>query len=394
MPLAETGGRLGMMSPSGPHVLLRDDLAGRDRLFSQPVEMIEADTADAVMPALHRIEEARAAGYWCAGFLSYEAGYALEPKLIADMPGGRRVPLIRMGVFDGPQDRPAPPVKTTTVALSDFRPMWSFDDYAPRFDRVHQHLRQGDCYQANLTFPITARWHGDPGTLFNALIARQPVRYGAVVDLGGPVILSRSPELFFDVDAEGWIETHPMKGTIGRGTTPEADVRQIETLRGDEKSQAENLMIVDLLRNDISRICEVGSLHVPDLFQIETYPTVHQMVSTVRARLSRGTTIADIMTALFPCGSITGAPKIRAMQILRALEDRPRDIYCGTIGYVAPSGEMRFNVAIRTLTLYDDNQAVLNVGGGLVFDSEVGAEYRECLLKARFATGTALTDMG
>ncbi len=214
------------------------------------------------------------------------------------------------------------------------------------------------------------------------------MKYGALVSLGGPVVLSRSPELFFDIDAEGWIETHPMKGTAPRGKTPEEDAQLREFLRNDPKNQAENRMIVDLLRNDISLISEVGTLDVPELFRIESYPTVHQMVSRVRAKLLPDLTVRDIFAALFPCGSITGAPKIRAMEILRQLETAPRDVYCGAIGWIEPGGRMRFNVAIRTITLHPDGEAVYNVGGGVVFDSSAEEEYAECLLKARYATGT------
>lgn len=333
------------------------------------------------------MERARTADRWCAGYVSYEAGYAHDPKLRDHMPEGRRLPLILMGVFDAPKSGPIKAHTEGFARLTDFHPAWSVEDYAPRFRQVHRHLRAGDCYQANLTFPVSAQWAGDPSALFDEITARQPVRYAALVELGGPVILSRSPELFFEVDAEGWLETHPMKGTIRRGITPAEDAALAESLRQDEKNRAENLMIVDLLRNDISRICELGTLHVPELFRIESYPTVHQLVSGVRARLRPGTTVTEIFAALFPCGSITGAPKIRAMQILRSLEAGPRDIYCGAIGYVAPSGEMRFNVAIRTLTLHAGGEAVFNVGGGIVFDSEVRSEYDECLLKARFASG-------
>ncbi|GGE48223.1 MULTISPECIES: aminodeoxychorismate synthase component I [Rhodobacterales] len=371
----------------GPSILLRDDLAGTEMRFATPREVIRADHLDEVQAALDRMERTRAAGKWCAGYVSYEAGYALEPKLRDIMPGGRRLPLVLIGVFNAPETGSVGTRATGKATLTDVRPEWAFENYRSRFERVHRHLRTGDCYQANLTFPFSARWSGDPIALFEEMTARQPVRYAALVDLGGPIILSRSPELFFQVDAEDWIETHPMKGTIRRGSTPEADAALAETLRQDGKNQAENLMIVDLLRNDISRICQLGTLHVPELFRIESYPTVHQMVSRVRARLALGTTVSDTFTALFPCGSITGAPKIRAMQILRALESRPRDIYCGAIGFIAPSGEMRFNVAIRTLTLHAGGEAVFNVGGGIVFDSEVRSEYDECLLKARFASG-------
>ena len=209
-----------------------------------------------------------------------------------------------------------------------------------------------------------------------------------MVSLGDPVVLSRSPELFFAIDQDGVIESRPMKGTAPRGATKAEDAGIIDFLRNDPKNQAENRMIVDLLRNDISRISEVGTLDVPELFAIETYPTVHQMVSTVRARLLPDLTIAEIFAALFPCGSITGAPKIRAMEVIRALETTPRDAYCGAIGWIAPGGPMRFNVAIRTISLFAGGKAVYNVGGGVVFDSSAEEEYAECLLKARFATGT------
>ena len=235
--------------------------------------------------------------------------------------------------------------------------------------------------------PIRSRWSGDPVAAFWSLIERQPVRYGALVNLGGPVLLSRSPELFFNVDKDGWIETHPMKGTAARGQSPEEDRRIIEAMKADEKTQAENRMIVDLLRNDISRISEVGTLGVPRLFDIETYPTVHQMVSHVRAKLLPDLTIADIFAALFPCGSVTGAPKMWAMKILHELEVGQRDADCGSIGFIAPDGRMRFNVAIRTISLFDSGEAVFNAGGGIVFDSRAEDEYAECLLKARFAVG-------
>jgi para-aminobenzoate synthetase component 1 len=276
----------------------------------------------------------------------------------------------------------------TNGPIFDARAAWSFEDYRQRFERLHNHLRAGDCYQGNLTFPIRARWTGEPFAAFNALTSRQPVRYASLVDLGGPIILSRSPELFFAIDEHGWIETHPMKGTAPRGATKAQDRRLREGLRNDPKNQAENRMIVDLLRNDISLISEVGTLDVPELFRIETYPTVHQMVSRVRAKLLAERTIRDVFSALFPCGSITGAPKIRAMEILHELEGTPRDAYCGAIGWIAPGGPMRFSVGIRTITLFSDGKAVYNVGGGIVFDSTVEAEYQECLLKARFATGT------
>lgn len=374
-----------------PSAIFRNDETARQLVFDRPREIIVARNADEFSPALEAAQSAVDAGKWLAGYFSYEAGYLLEPKLVPLLPEGRRAPLVCLGVFDAPIEQavPASEDASSNGPIFDARADWSAEDYAARFARLHGHIRKGDCYQGNLTFPVHAQWSGEPLAAFDALTGRQPVKYGALVSLGDPIVLSRSPELFFEVDAQGTIETHPMKGTAPRGATRAADERLKTFLRNDEKNQAENRMIVDLLRNDISLISEVGTLEVPELFRIETYPTVHQMVSRVRAKLLPDVGIRRIFAALFPCGSITGAPKIRAMEILHGLEGTPRDVYCGAIGWISPGGAMRFSVAIRTVSLFADGSAVYNVGGGVVFDSTAEEEYRECLLKARFATGTA-----
>ena len=269
--------------------------------------------------------------------------------------------------------------------LSPPQPIWDEARYEAAFDQLHAYIGAGDVYQANLTFPMRSTWSGAPLGLYAALREAQVVKHGGIADLGeGPVILSRSPELFFQVDRDRMIETRPMKGTVPRGDSQAEDDRLKYFLSSDEKNRAENLMIVDLLRNDISRIAETGSVHVPELFTVETYKTVHQMTSLVRARLEKGASIEQIFHALFPCGSITGAPKIRAMEIIRELEEEPRDIYCGSMGWIAPTGEMRFNVAIRTLSLFENGEARLNVGGGVVWDSTASSEYEEALWKARY----------
>jgi para-aminobenzoate synthetase component 1 len=379
------------MHPDEPFVLLRDDLADQTLVFADPEALVIARDKAGFFAGLKTLEAARRQGKWIAGFMAYEAGYLFEEKLTPLAAMGRQTPLMAFGIFDQPLpnhvlSRPRQRTENEPF-LKAPRAEWSFAEYKKRFDKLHWHLRQGDCYQANLTMPIRADWSGDPIAAFWSLIERQPVHYGALVNLGGPVLLSRSPELFFKVDGEGWIETHPMKGTAPRGMTEEEDRMIIAAMKADEKTQAENRMIVDLLRNDISRITEIGTLDVPRLFDIETYPTVHQMVSHVRAKLQDGLTIADIFAALFPCGSVTGAPKMRAMEILHELEPGPRDAYCGSIGFIAPDGRMRFNVAIRTISLFDTGEAVFNAGGGIVFDSRADDEYAECLLKARFAVG-------
>lgn len=381
------------MRDHAPYALFRDDRAGTSLVFAEPETLVVARTADEVEPALALLEAHRKAGKWLAGYLSYEAGFVFEPKLLPLIEDGRETPLIAMGVFSAPAAddhllAQAPSNIPNAPLLSDPRAAWNLETYRNRFDGLHHHLRKGDCYQANLTMPIEAKWEGDPRAAFWSLVGRQPVHYGALIDYGtGPVILSRSPELFFSVDEEGWIETRPMKGTAARGASAEEDEAIIAAMLGDEKTQAENRMIVDLLRNDVSVISEVGTLSVPKLFAIETYPTVHQMVSYVRARLLPDIGLPEIMAALFPCGSVTGAPKMWAMRILHELEAGPRDVYCGAIGWCDPAGPMRFSVAIRTISLFNGGRAVFNVGGGIVFDSKAEAEYEECLLKARFAVG-------
>ncbi|MCV3766105.1 aminodeoxychorismate synthase component I [Rhizobium sp. TRM95796] len=379
------------MAPADPFILLRDDRRNETLFFAEPEQLILAHDAAALDRGFERLETARRNGKWIAGFMSYEAGYLFEKRLARYAGQNRTTPLMAFGVFDAPKPnhplaRPRQRLDNEEF-LQEPRAEWPFGTYQERFNRLHRHLRQGDCYQGNLTMPVRARWTGDPLAAFWSLIERQPVHYGALVNLGGPMLLSRSPELFFKVDEDGWIETHPMKGTAARGASPAEDEAIKAAMIGDEKTQAENRMIVDLLRNDISRISEVGTLDVPKLFHIETYPTVHQMVSHVRAKLLPDLTLRDIFSALFPCGSVTGAPKMRAMEILHEIEAGPRDAYCGSIGFVAPDGQMCFNVAIRTISLFDDGEAVFNVGGGIVFDSNAEDEYAECLLKARFALG-------
>ncbi|TMV09803.1 aminodeoxychorismate synthase component I [Ruegeria sediminis] len=361
--------------------------AGPGTCFDRPMRMIRADDPAAVPGALAALDAARAQGAWLAGYASYELGYALEPRLAARMPSDRRLPLLCFGVYDAPRTRSLPGVGG---GVTHFAPRWDEARYSRAFAAVHAAIGAGDIYQANLTFPIDLGVEGDSAALYAALAERQPVGHGALVQQEGlPDLLSRSPELFFRTDADGVIETRPMKGTQPRSADPAEDARRRAFLASDEKNRAENLMIVDLLRNDISRVALPGSVKVPELFKVETYATVHQMVSLVRAQLRADAGLAEILTALFPCGSITGAPKIRAMEILSELEPWPRDIYCGTIGWAAPDGRSEFNVAIRTLAV-EGARATLNVGGGVVWDSTAASEYEEALWKARFARQLSL----
>jgi para-aminobenzoate synthetase component I len=352
-------------------------------LFAAPRMVIRADNPLGIGPALLAIEAARAQGLWVAGYLSYELGHALTPKIAPLMPVERDCPLILMGVFDRPRPAPALP-DPTGVRVGPTKPLWSRARYDTAIDAVRAYIAAGDCYQINLTFPMLAQVQGDPLAIYAALAARQPVGEGAFVDLGGPVVLSRSPELFFAVDAEGKIETRPMKGTAARSLDPAEDEGNARSLPASEKNRAENLMIVDLLRNDLSRICLPGSVRVPKLFHVETYATVHQMISTVTGQLAPGVRLAEILRAIFPCGSITGAPKIRAMEIIAELEGVPRGVYCGAIGWMDPAGPMRFSVAIRSPVLEAPDRLRLNVGGGITHDSRAGSEWEEALCKAAF----------
>lgn len=371
-------------------ILIEDGPSGAPVLFDDAEEIIRADAAAEVPAALARLDTALARGKWVAGLASYELGYALEARLMPLMPEGRRVPLLALGVFGGP--RPADAFLRATgdeagpATLANITPGWDARRHAAAIGRILDYIAAGDIYQANLTMRMQAQYRGSARGLYAALAARQPVRHGALVDLPGmPRILSRSPELFFATTADGRIETRPMKGTAPRHPDPARDSALRLDLAQSVKNRAENLMIVDLLRNDISRICRVGSVRVPDLYRVESYATVHQMISRVTGRLREGVRGSDIFRALFPCGSITGAPKIRAMEIIRELEDGPRDAYCGAIGWMAPDGAARFNVAIRTVELYDDGRAEFGVGGGIVADSTPEGEYEEALWKARFA---------
>lgn len=362
---------------------------GRPALFAAPRALIRADRAAEVLPALRRAEAARAGGAWIAGYVAYEAGYALEPKLARLMPRHRTGPLVLLGVFDGPGAATAVLAQAEAEGRATWMtapdPLVGRRAYGNAARKVFDWIAAGDCYQVNLTFPMQARLlSGTPLGLYGAFRRTGAVGHGAFVDLGvGPVVVSRSPELFFRLDHGGRITARPMKGTAPRDADPVRDAEIAAALQVSVKDRAENLMIVDLLRNDISRLAKVGTVKVPALFHIEKYSTVHQMTSTVEGVLAEGPTLPGLMAALFPCGSVTGAPKIRAMEIIRAVEPHPRGVYCGAVGWMAPDGVANFNVAIRTLSVSGE-KIVMNVGGGLTHGSTVAGEWEEALWKARF----------
>jgi para-aminobenzoate synthetase/4-amino-4-deoxychorismate lyase len=373
-----------------PCLILDDAAQGVAKAFAAPLATIRADAPEEVPAALVAIEAERAAGWYVAGYFSYELGYALEARLMPLMPPARTVPLLWFGVFEAPETFAGTRLDAAFDAWCEGRsyagPLaheWDAVAYRARFDRVRDLIAAGDLYQANLSLRSRFAFLGDPLALYRGLRTRSAARYGAYLDDGERQILSLSPELFFDLATDGKIAARPMKGTSARGDDPISDTEAWARLAASPKDRAENLMIVDLLRNDLGRVAEIGSVSVGDLFAVETYPTVHQMVSSVTARLRRGVGVNDIVRALFPCGSVTGAPKIRAMEVIAELERSPRGVYCGAIGHFAPDGSARFNVAIRTLTI-DGRRGELGIGGAVVQDSVADGEYAECLLKARY----------
>lgn len=352
--------------------------------FAAPNAVIKANNPNEVDRAFDAMQQAQLDGKWLAGYLSYEFGYLSSPKLVNLLPPLRELPLIHFGVFDAPTSLQAVS-GDSPVTLDPPQPLWDFKHYERAFQKVHDYIAAGDIYQANLTFPLTSRFTGSIEQLYAQLQRRQPVPHGVLVDLGGCALLSRSPELFFSLSQNGRLRTRPMKGTAPRGKTAAADDALRDELQSSEKNRAENLMIVDLLRNDMSRVSEIGSVTVPELFAIERFATLHQMTSSITSQICEGTTFKELFLALFPCGSITGAPKVRAMQIIREIETQPREAYCGSIGWIAPNGAMEFNVAIRTLLCRQDQTVQMNVGGGVVYDSTAKSEYEEAMLKSHFA---------
>ncbi|HEX7743557.1 MAG TPA: aminodeoxychorismate synthase component I, partial [Sphingobium sp.] len=272
------------------------------------------------------------------------------------------------------------------------RPLIDEATYRAAFEQVQELIRAGDIYQVNLTFPCAARFSGDPLALYAAVRPRQRAGYGGVIRTGRHDILSFSPELFF-TNVRGQLTARPMKGTARRAADPVRDAELARELEEDPKQRAENLMIVDLLRNDLSRVSLAGSVTVPDLFHVETYPTVHQMVSAIRARLLPGLSPVDVLRVLFPCGSITGAPKVRAMEIIQQVEPFPRGVYTGAMGWIDPNGDAAFNVAIRTICVEEGSgEGRLGLGSGIVADSDAASEWAECLAKGRFLTAAGLVD--
>jgi len=369
---------------------------GEALLFSDPLEVLTLDALSGIEDFFSVLDGRLGEGFFLAGWLSYEAGYGFEPQL---RPAARfsatSGPLAWFGVYREPRRFTGEGVERFLSSQGSGESFalgaLSFDRPAARYSDVIETIREriaaGDVYQVNFTGRYRFSFSGSPLALFETLRRRQPAAYSAMLNTGGRLVLSVSPELFFRC-RKGMIETMPMKGTAPRGVSPEEDAALKQGLRECGKNRAENLMIVDLLRNDLGRICIPGSIEASDLFALECYPTLYQMVSTVRGKLRRDAGLYDIFRALFPSGSVTGAPKIKAMELIGELETSPRGVYTGTMGFMEPGRDMAFNVAIRTVELSGEG-GVYGSGSGIVWDSDASEEYRECMLKARILDDAA-----
>ena len=365
-------------------------------LFRDPAQILSASTLDELPGLFQQLDTALNNGFYVAGYVSYECGYHFQSLTPVNLVPSE-LPLAWFGVYKQPSifihekegeesdsssfiadasgnisSRPANPAALTI----------SEEDFCAKVHRIKEYIQAGDTYQVNLTDRVEAEFDTSLNEIFADLSGRQPVSYSAFLNVSGVHILSLSPELFFRVNADS-IVTRPMKGTMPRGLDSVEDVAIALRLQNDEKNRAEHVMIVDLLRNDLGRICTMGSIRVEDLFSVEKYKTLFQMTSTVSGTLRDEISYYEIFKSMFPSGSVTGAPKIRTMQIIHELEQRPRGVYTGAIGFIAPDRSSVFNVAIRTLIL-KNGQASMGVGGGIVADSDPMDEYRECLLKASF----------
>ncbi len=391
---------IGMFSTHSPFVLLDDARANgvqnravAARYYTDPIDVLTAENPAQLTELYNKLRQYHAQGCHICGYLEYPQSSDMGPSSGA-----------WFGVFAGYREIPSDQVinelpDAKGAFISPLRPIISRADYARAFQTVQDYILAGDIYQANLTFRVIAQYAGHPLALYAALRGRASAGYGGIVWTGTRWHLSFSPELFFALKS-GRVTAKPMKGTAKRHANPVIDAKRIANLQSDAKQRAENLMIVDLLRNDLSIICDAGSVAVPQLYHVESYPTVHQMTSTVTGKLAGGHDAISLIQAIAPCGSITGAPKIRAMEIIDEIESGPRGLYCGSIGRIDPNGDAAFNVAIRTLSLdapldapqnglqTEIQQLSLGLGSGIVADSVEADEWAECLAKGEFARMT------
>ncbi|MGP4066553.1 aminodeoxychorismate synthase component I [Oceanobacillus sp. M65] len=347
--------------------------------FTNPTDIISASSIEEVLPCLKRVQQAVNNGSYAAGYVSYEAAPAFDPTYKVNPSVNQ--PLVWFGIFDHPSKESF--TATGKYETAKWTPLTGKDVYVQNISRIKEAIRRGITYQVNYTIRMLSQFSGDSIAYYKQLAEAQTSNYSAYINDGKHTMISASPELFFHLK-DKTIFTKPMKGTASRGNTLPLDIQQKDWLYHSAKNRAENVMIVDLLRNDLGRIAKPGTVKVPKLFSIESYPTVHQMTSTVTAELEETVELPDVFKALFPCGSITGAPKGSTMQIITELEEQPRNVYCGAIGYITPDMEAIFNVPIRTVILdNEEGNATYGVGGGITWDSESEEEYGEVLTKSK-----------
>ena len=350
-------------------------------MFATPVKTITAASFGEVLHVLDFAEAQARAGYYVMVMVSYEAAPAFDSALTVH--GSNSFPLAWAGVYSKPSDRAE---VRSNRSSNPWLPAVTKNEYNQSVARIKNLIAAGHTYQVNYSFPLNSSYSGDPTAWYHHLRLAQRAKYSAYLDLGRYKVLSLSPELFFERRGDQ-VVTKPMKGTVQRGRTAAEDEELARWLQNSIKNRAENVMIVDLLRNDLGKVSVPGAVNVTSLFDLEQFETVWQMTSTVEATLQEGTSLAELMGALFPCGSVTGAPKIRTMEIIRELERFPRGAYTGTIGLLRPGGDCTFNVAIRTVVVdTETNVATCSVGGGITIDSTAEDEYAECLVKSRFLT--------
>jgi para-aminobenzoate synthetase/4-amino-4-deoxychorismate lyase len=354
--------------------------------FHSPLKVLTATRHEDVHTLLVSAEAASKSGHWVALMLSYEAAPAFDSAMKTRE--ASEVPLAWAAVFAAPPED-SESVEDQSYEVGTWTPLVSRADFSESIAGIRELIAAGDTYQVNYTFPLVASFKGDSRSWFRDLCRAQGAEYCAYFDLDRFKILSVSPELFFEQDGRR-VRTRPMKGTIRRGRWAEEDLSMANQLAASAKDRAENVMIVDLLRNDLGRVAEIGSVNVTRLFELERYETLWQMTSTIEATLRAEVTFPELMARLFPCGSITGAPKIRTMEIIRDLEPFPRGVYTGALGFLRPDGSSVFNVAIRTIVIdTHTGMATFGVGGGITYDSTAEKEYAECLVKSSFLTSRA-----
>ena len=353
---------------------------GLRQLFTKPLKELKTRDLDQVETLLREVEAYQEAGFYAVGYVSYEAAPAFEKKLAVHPAPLMGEYLLYFTIHEEVETLPFPEDYEAVDLPANWQEEVESPTYQEAIKTIHHHIRQGGTYQVNYTVQLSQELEADPLAIYNRLVVEQKAHYNAFIQHDDVSILSISPELFFEQD-DRLLTTRPMKGTTRRGLTNQEDLQEAAWLEADPKNRAENMMIVDLLRNDMNRISEIGSEQVTRLCQVEQYSTVWQMTSTIESRLRAEVDLVQTFRALFPCGSITGAPKISTMEIIHKTEKAPRGVYCGTIGILLPKGKRIFNVAIRTLQM-QGNQAIYGVGGGITWDSKWESEYQETKQKS------------